>query len=74
MNARCLILDVGGVLELTPRTGWLARWDERLGLPPGTADGRLTDVWAAGEVGTITENEVHEQVAASRQRGRSPAT
>ncbi|MEV0483578.1 hypothetical protein AB0I69_23610 [Streptomyces sp. NPDC050508] len=74
MNARCLILDIGGVLELTPRTGWLARWDEHLGLPPGTADRRLTDVWAAGEVGAITENEVHEQVAASQQRGRSPAT
>ncbi|MEV6508733.1 HAD family phosphatase [Streptomyces sp. NPDC051642] len=64
MNARCLILDIGGVLELTPRTGWLARWDERLGLPPGTADERLTDVWEAGEIGTVTENEVREQVAA----------
>ncbi|WP_043664141.1 HAD family hydrolase [Streptomyces xylophagus] len=64
MNARCLILDIGGVLELTPPTGWLARWDERLGLPQGTADGRLADVWEAGEVGTIAENEVREQVAA----------
>jgi HAD superfamily hydrolase (TIGR01509 family) len=64
MNARCLILDIGGVLELTPRTGWLARWDERLGLPLGTADRRLTDVWEAGEIGTVTENEVREQVAA----------
>ncbi|WP_406131058.1 HAD family hydrolase [Streptomyces sp. NBC_00989] len=64
MNARCLILDIGGVLELTPRTGWLARWDERLGLPPGTADRRLADVWEAGEVGTIAEDEVSEQVAA----------
>ena len=64
MNARCLILDIGGVLELTPRTGWLTRWDERLGLPPGTADERLADVWEAGEIGTVTENEVREQVAA----------
>ncbi|MFD4561202.1 HAD family hydrolase [Streptomyces sp. NPDC058469] len=64
MNARCLILDIGGVLELTPRTGWLARWDERLGLPPGTADRRMADVWEAGEIGTIAENEVREQVAA----------
>ena len=64
MNARCLILDIGGVLELTPPTGWLPRWDERLGLPPGTADRRLTDVWEAGEIGTIAENEVREQVAA----------
>ncbi|WP_405854865.1 HAD family phosphatase [Streptomyces sp. NBC_01515] len=64
MNARCLILDIGGVLELTPRTGWLARWDERLDLPPGTADRRLTEVWDAGEIGTVTEDEVREQVAA----------
>jgi HAD superfamily hydrolase (TIGR01509 family) len=64
MNVRCLILDIGGVLELAPPTGWLARWDERLGLPPGTADGRLADVGEAGEVGTIGENEVREQVAA----------
>lgn len=64
MNARCLILDIGGVLELTPRTGWLARWDERLGLPPGTTNRRLADVWAAGAVGTISEDEVHEQVTA----------
>ncbi|MFI5879221.1 HAD family hydrolase [Streptomyces sp. NPDC051554] len=64
MNARCLILDIGGVLELTPRTGWLTRWDEHLGHQPGTADRRLTDVWEAGEIGTVTENEVREQVAA----------
>ncbi|MFJ9376417.1 HAD family hydrolase [Streptomyces sp. NPDC101455] len=63
MNARCLILDIGGVLELTPRTGWLTRWDARLGLPPGTADRRLTEVWDAGEIGTVTEDEVREQVA-----------
>lgn len=69
MNARCLILDIGGVLELTPRTGWLTRWDEHLGLPPGTADERLADVWEAGEIGTITENEVREQVAARLDLG-----
>nr|WSY49200.1 HAD-IA family hydrolase [Streptomyces sp. NBC_00886] len=71
MNARCLILDIGGVLELTPRTGWLARRDERLGLPPGTADRRLDDVWEAGAVGTVAEDEVHAQVAA--RLGLGPA-
>lgn len=64
MDTRCVILDIGGVLEITPETGWLRRWDERLGLAPGTADGRLTDVWAAGAVGAVGEAEVHEQVAA----------
>jgi len=29
METRCVILDIGGVLEITPETGWLRRWDER---------------------------------------------
>ncbi|MFF7159151.1 HAD-IA family hydrolase [Streptomyces sp. NPDC008139] len=61
---RCVILDIGGVLEITPPTGWIERWDERLGLPPGTVDRRLDDVWRAGAVGAITEPEVRAQVGA----------
>jgi putative hydrolase of the HAD superfamily len=64
MTGRCVVLDIGGVLEFTPPTGWLARWDERLGLPPGTTDRRLADVWEAGEIGAVTEDEVHAQVSA----------
>ncbi|MFE1803224.1 HAD-IA family hydrolase [Streptomyces sp. NPDC059517] len=62
METRCVILDIGGVLEITPPTGWLHQWDERLGLPQGTVDRRLDDVWQAGAVGTITEPEVRAQV------------
>ncbi|MGW0568855.1 hypothetical protein [Streptomyces tauricus] len=50
MESRCVILDIGGVLEITPPTGWLHRWDERLGLPPGSVDRRLDDVWRAGRI------------------------
>ncbi|KOU55886.1 hydrolase [Streptomyces sp. MMG1533] len=64
MSTRCVMLDIGGVLEITPRTGWPARWDERLGLAPGSVDERLADVWEAGAVGTIGEGEVHAGVAA----------
>ncbi|MET9563804.1 HAD family hydrolase [Streptomyces tauricus] len=64
MESRCVILDIGGVLEITPPTGWLHRWDERLGLPPGSVDRRLDDVWRAGAVGTITETEVRAQAGA----------
>ncbi|MFI1172393.1 HAD family hydrolase [Streptomyces melanogenes] len=63
MDSRCVILDIGGVLEITPDTGWVPRWEERLGLPPGTVAERLEDVWQAGSIGTIEEREVHEQVA-----------
>jgi putative hydrolase of the HAD superfamily len=59
-----VIFDIGGVLEITPRTGWDLRWDERLGLAPGSIDRRMRDVWQAGAVGGITETGVREQVGA----------
>ena len=64
MKATCVILDIGGVLEITPETGSMQRWEERLELPFGTVDERMRDVWQAGCVGSISEREVHEQVAA----------
>lgn len=64
MTVACVILDVGGVLEITPDTGWVRRWEERLALPPGTVGERMRDVWRAGSLGHISEEEVHRQVAA----------
>ena len=58
MPVRCVVLDIGGVLELTPRTGWLERWEREAGLEPGTVDQRLSGVWRAGSLGTGTEAEV----------------
>ncbi|MFD4532667.1 HAD family hydrolase [Kitasatospora sp. NPDC058397] len=69
MNAPCLILDIGGVLEYTPRTGWPERWERLLELPPHAIDERLRDVWQAGAIGGITEPEVREQVAARLHLG-----
>ncbi|WP_017242046.1 HAD family hydrolase [Streptomyces sp. SS] len=63
MTATCVILDIGGVLEFTPDTGWVQRWEQRLHLPPGTVNARMRDVWHAGSLGSISEREVHEQVA-----------
>ncbi|MFF0477592.1 HAD-IA family hydrolase [Streptomyces sp. NPDC004284] len=60
----CVILDIGGVLEITPETGWVGRWEERLRLPPGAVSARMRDVWRAGSVGSIDEQEVHAQTAA----------
>ncbi|MFZ3569912.1 HAD family hydrolase [Streptomyces sp. BH097] len=64
MADSCVILDIGGVLEITPETGWVQRWEQRLELPPGTVDERMHDVWRAGSVGGISEREVNQQVAA----------
>ncbi len=60
---KAVVLDIGGVLEVTPATGWAASWEERLGLPAGEISRRCADVWAAGSVGAITEAQVGEQVA-----------
>ncbi|MFG2358684.1 HAD family hydrolase [Streptomyces sp. NPDC048521] len=64
MTATCVILDIGGVLEITPETGWVQRWEERLALPLGTVHERMRDVWHAGSVGHISEHDVHWEVAA----------
>ncbi|WP_433782487.1 hypothetical protein ACQPX6_21680 [Actinomycetospora sp. CA-101289] len=48
MTIRAAVLDVGGVLEITPAMDFDARWEDDLGLPPGTVLQRLDDVFAAG--------------------------
>ena len=62
MSVSCVVLDVGGVLERTPQTGWLDRWEREVGLEPGTTDQRLGAVWRAGSLGTMTEPEVRAAV------------
>ncbi|MCF3962045.1 HAD family hydrolase [Streptomyces fuscigenes] len=64
MVEACVILDIGGVLEITPETGWLGRWEERLGMPPGAVDERMHDVWRGGSLGHIGEREVRDQLSA----------
>lgn len=63
-GARGVVLDIGGVLELTPPTGWVERWEARLALAAGTVEERMRDVWEAGCVGRIGEAEVAAQIGA----------
>ncbi|CAO5163274.1 hypothetical protein FAIPA1_230028 [Frankia sp. AiPs1] len=65
MDARCVVLDIGGVLEVTSPTGWVQQWERAAGLAAGTVLDRLHDVFLAGSVGTMSETEV---VAAARVR------
>jgi epoxide hydrolase-like predicted phosphatase len=64
MAIRAVVFDIGGVLEITPRTGWDTQWEARLGLPPGELTAWLRDVWRGGDVGTLSEAEVEAQTAA----------
>ena len=65
MPIRAVVFDIGGVLELTPPTGWVGRWEDWLGLEPGQIEDRLEDVFRAGTLGTISEAEVERRIAAT---------
>jgi epoxide hydrolase-like predicted phosphatase len=72
MTIRAVVFNIGGILEIVPEGGdptrrfpqMIARWEERLGLPPGELDRRITAMderfSAAGKdgsIGTCTEEE-----------------
>jgi putative hydrolase of the HAD superfamily len=65
-----VVFDIGGVLELTPPTGYRERWERSLGLDPGELDRRMYDVWRGGTLGMLTREQVHE--AFVRELGMSP--
>ena len=60
MAIRAVVFDIGGVLEITPGLGLTPVWETRLGLAAGELDQRLSDVWAAGSIGAITLDDVHQ--------------
>src|SRR5438270_8601044 len=62
MTIRAAVFDIGGVLEVTPPTGWVEHWEARLHLNPGELDARLMDVWRAGTLGTISLQEVETRI------------
>ncbi|MBI1877902.1 MAG: HAD family phosphatase [Chloroflexi bacterium] len=64
MTIRAVVFDIGGVLEITPPTGWVEKWETELQLQPGALDERLMDVWRDGSVGTISEAEVEQRIGA----------
>ena len=62
MTIRAIVFDIGGVLEITPQTGWAEKWEARLHLRPGELDERLIDVWRDGSYGTIAEEDVEKRI------------
>jgi epoxide hydrolase-like predicted phosphatase len=62
MGIRAVVFDVGGVLEITGEMTFAGRWERKLGLPAGSVGQPLEDVWAAGAIGTITEDAVHRTI------------
>jgi len=63
MAIQAIVFDIGGVLEFTPRTGWIERWEAQLQLQPGGFQERLGEVWAAGSLGTISLEDVERRIS-----------
>ena len=61
----CVVLDIGGVLEMTPETGRLQRWESDVQLAPSSTRDRLADVFEAGSLGAMSEPEVQAAVRAA---------
>jgi hypothetical protein len=64
---RCVVLDIGGVLEFTPATNWLSQWESEAQLAPGTASKVLDNIFLAGAVGNLTEAEILAAAKANLQ-------
>jgi epoxide hydrolase-like predicted phosphatase len=62
MAIRAVVFDIGGVLEITPRTGWTEKWEKSLHLEPGGLNARLGNVWRDGSLGRCSEADVEERV------------
>lgn len=63
MTIRAVVFDIGGVLEITPSTGWVNRWSSMLALVPGDLVGKMRAVWHAGSIGMLSEAEVERRTA-----------
>lgn len=63
MPIEAVIFDIGGVLEVTPPTGWLERWARAVGLSPQELFARLEPTFEAGSVGAMTLEEVERATA-----------
>ncbi len=53
-----VIFDIGGVLEITPSTGWQENWASRLGLKAAELVGHMQPVWQEAEIGGIGLEDV----------------
>ncbi|MEU5260366.1 HAD family phosphatase [Amycolatopsis sp. NPDC021455] len=75
MAIRAAVFDIGDVLEIAPDLGVSARWEARLGLGEGELRRRLAEVWEAGAIGAVAEDEVRQAISdrLGVARGRADA-
>lgn len=62
MTVRAVVFDVGNVLELTEDNYPFEEWAASLGLTSEQFARRTAGVFAGGDVGTVTLDEVHKKL------------
>ncbi|HWD64969.1 MAG TPA: HAD family phosphatase [Solirubrobacteraceae bacterium] len=63
MPVKAVFFDIGGVLELTPATGWQDRWAARLDCERASFERCLARIWGPGSTGRSTLEEIERQTA-----------
>lgn len=58
-----LLLDIGGVLELTPATRWVEKWEDRLRLESGGLAPVVSPIWRPGRTGEASLADIEERTA-----------
>jgi putative hydrolase of the HAD superfamily len=61
---QAVVFDIGGVLEITPRTDWRDRWAARLGLTPDTFERSVGAIFEPGATGAESLEEIERRIAA----------
>jgi hypothetical protein len=64
VRIEAVVLDIGDVLEVNPRTGWTERWATRLGMTVSEFDQRLGEIWDPGSVGMSSLEDIERETAA----------
>lgn len=63
MTFRAVVVDIGGVLERNPPTGWVQRWEQRLGMSPGELAAVVSPIWHEGRVGHASLETIERRTA-----------
>jgi HAD superfamily hydrolase (TIGR01509 family) len=58
-----VVFDIGGVLEITPPTGWRQRWARELDLPVDELEQRVAPLWIPGQVRAVSPAVIEQQTA-----------
>lgn len=64
---KAVLLDIGGVLELTPERHWVTKWESRLGLRPGGLADVVSPIWRPGRTGKASLAEIERATATALQ-------